>query len=163
MPVRVVLDHQRRYLGRRLWRPIATLIGALLLVVGIAASIVAVPATVLAFAWLMGENVAADVAPGRNLTSDEILTAWAIAVPLAIFGIRRGLRFARGGRTLVLFLRRFGYDDVTSAVTFAVTRMIGTAWRLVTLDDAEIAPVGVTAGARWCFLAIHATSSASAR
>jgi hypothetical protein len=43
----------------------------------------------------------------------------------------------------VLFLRRFGYDDATGAVTFAVNRTIGSTYRLVTLDDAEVAPLGV--------------------
>jgi hypothetical protein len=55
MPVRIVLDHPRRYTFRRLWRRILMETGALLLVVGIAASIVAVPANVLAAAWFLDE------------------------------------------------------------------------------------------------------------
>jgi len=51
----------------------------------------------------------------------------------------------------VLFLRRFGYDDATSAVTFAVAKTIGSSWRLVTLDDAELSPIGVTIGTRRLF------------
>jgi hypothetical protein len=159
MPVSVVLDHPRGYLGLRLWRQFVTLLGAVLLIVGIAASIVAVPANVLAGAWLLGENIDLEIGPGRTLSANEILLAWAIATPVAILGLRRGFRFVRGGRKLVLFLRRFGYDDVTSAVTFA-TRTIGSRWRLVTLDDAEIAPLGVATGTRRFFRAIEMTSAA---
>jgi hypothetical protein len=36
-------------------------------------------------------------------------------------------------------------------VTFAVANTIGSAWRLVTLDDAAIAPVGVDSSARLAF------------
>jgi hypothetical protein len=60
----------------------------------------------------------------------------------------------------VLFLRRFGYDDATGAVTFAVTRTIGNTWRLVTLDDAEIAPLGVATSTRGVFRAIQLISNA---
>jgi hypothetical protein len=70
------------------------------------------------------------------------------------------LRLVRGGRTLVLFLRRFGYDDATSAVTFAVTKTIGRSWRLVTLDDLEIAPVGVPTGTRWLFRTVRIAGTA---
>jgi len=123
--------------------------GAVLLILGIAASIVAVPANVLAFAWLKGENVNIELTADRTLTADDILLAWVVSTPLAFFGVSRGLRLVRRGRTLVLFLRRFGYDAAQSAVTFAVTSTIGRSWRLVTLDDAEIAAVGVPTGTRW--------------
>jgi hypothetical protein len=46
-----------------------------------------------------------------------------------------------------------------SAVTFAVTRTIGSSWRVVTLDDAEIAPVGVAAGARRFFGTVSIASA----
>jgi len=160
MPPRIVLDHPRRYIFRRLWQPIALLAGAMLLILGIAASIVAVPANVLAAAWLSGENVNIELTPQRTLTPDDILLAWAVSTPLSLFGVSRGLRIVRKGRTLVLFLRRFGYDDAQSAVTFAVTNTIGRSWRLVTLDDAEIAPVGVPTGTRWLFRAVQLATAA---
>ena len=47
----------------------------------------------------------------------------------------------RGTRSPVLFLRRFGYRGSMQVVTFAVANTIGSSWRLVTLDDAAIAPV----------------------
>jgi hypothetical protein len=96
-----------------------------LLVVGIASSIVAVPANVLAAAWFLDKDIDIEFEPGHTLSADQILLAWAVSTPLALFGVRRGLRLVRGRRSLVLFLRRFGYDDATGAVTFAVTRTIG--------------------------------------
>jgi hypothetical protein len=42
----------------------------------------------------------------------------------------------------VLFLRRFGHTAATHAATVAAAS-IGGRWRLVTLDDAQIMPVGV--------------------
>jgi hypothetical protein len=160
MPVRIVLDHPRRYAFRRLWRRILMVIGAVLLVVGIAASIVAVPANVLAAAWFLDEDIDIEFEPGRTLSADQVLLGWAVSTPLAFFGVRRGLRLVRGRRSLVLFLRRFGYDDATSAVTFAVTRTIGNTWRLVTLDDAEIAALGVATSTRGIFRAIQLLSNA---
>jgi hypothetical protein len=143
MPVRVVLDHPQRHIFRRLWQKVSMVAGALLLVLGIAASVVAVPANVLAAAWFLGEKVDIEISPGRSVTADEILLVWGISTPLAIFGVSRGLRLVRRGRTMVLFLRRFGHDEAQNAVTFAVTNTIGRSWRVVTLDDAEIEPVGV--------------------
>jgi hypothetical protein len=52
-----------------------------------------------------------------------------------------GRRLVRRRRRLVLFLRRFGYDDATRAV-LAATESVGRTWRVVTLDDASIQPVG---------------------
>jgi hypothetical protein len=72
---------------------------------------------------------------------------------MAVAGIRGGLRLLRRGRTLVLFLRRFGFDDAQDAVAFAVLQTIGASWRVVTLDDEEMAPIGVPTGARWAFAA----------
>ena len=59
-----------------------------------------------------------------------------------------GLRITRGRRRLILFLRRFGFAGSSQALTFAVGTALGRRWRLVTLDDAEIAPVGVSTRAR---------------
>jgi len=46
----------------------------------------------------------------------------------------------------VLFLRRFGFSGATEALTFAVATAIGSTWRLVTLDDERVAPVGASKG-----------------
>ncbi|MEW8102774.1 MAG: hypothetical protein AB2785_13535, partial [Candidatus Thiodiazotropha endolucinida] len=44
----------------------------------------------------------------------------------------------RGRRRLVLFLRRFGYDEATEALSFAAASTMGQRWRLVTLDDTTV-------------------------
>jgi hypothetical protein len=51
-----------------------------------------------------------------------------------------GRRFLSRRRKTVLFLRRFGYGDATRAV-LAATELMGRNWRVVTLDDAAIAPL----------------------
>lgn len=162
MPVRVVLDHPRRHIIRRLWQPISTVIGLVLLIIGIAASFVAVPVTLLVAGWLLGENVAIEITSSRMLMPNDLLLIWVVTAPLAYFGVSRGLRLVRQDRTMVLFLRRFGHDEAQHAVTFAVTNTIGRSWRLVTLDDAEIAPVGVPTGSRLLFRSIRLAGSAAA-
>jgi hypothetical protein len=92
-----------------------------------------------------------DAWPSSDVPVQEVLVAWAVTTPIAFGGLRLGLRLVRRNRTLILFLRRFGYDDAQAAVTFAVLQTIGGAWRVVTLDDAEMAPIGVTAGTRHLF------------
>ena len=163
MPVRIVLEHPRQYLLRRLSRRVLAVTGVILLVLGIAGAIVAVPANIVAAMWLMDEEVRVEIQNSGTLTADEILLAWVISTPLAIFGVRHGFRLVRGRRAVVLFLRRFGYDDATAAVTFAVTRTIGSGWRLVTLDDAEIAPLGVATATRALFRVVQAITGGARR
>jgi len=83
--------------------------------------------------------------PGWNA---DLLLATVVFILITIVGLRVGLRLLRGNRKLVLFLRRFGYGDATKVVTFAVAKTIGRSWRLVTLDDASVAPLGVPTGTR---------------
>jgi len=77
--------------------------------------------------------------------------AFVASLTIAITGIRYGRRLVRGTRSPVLFLRRFGYRGSMQVVTFAVVNTIGSSWRLVTLDDAAIAPVGVDTSSRFVF------------
>jgi hypothetical protein len=74
---------------------------------------------------------------GGNLGS-----IWTAVTTAMVLGLAVGIRLLRGDRRLVLFLRRFGHTGATHAATIA-TASIGGRWRLVTLDDAQIAPVGV--------------------
>ena len=158
----MVLDHPPRHLMRRIWRRISGLTGSFLVLVGLTASIPAVPATVAVFSfalgWMTTEPSDPDPWPSDDVPVREIVVAWAVTAPIALGGLRLGLRLVRRNRTLILFLRRFGYDDAQAAVTFAVLQTIGSAWRVVTLDDAEMAPIGVTAGTRHLFGAGHFTS-----
>src|SRR5262245_19294219 len=106
----IVLDHSRHHLGRRIGRRVGSLAGALLVVLGLTASIPAIPATVavagLAVAWASGEPKRA---PGDDIPVREVILVWAVATPVAIGGLRIGLRLVRRNRTLILFLRRFRY------------------------------------------------------
>ncbi len=162
LPFTIVLDHAPRHLRRRLWRRISGFTGGLLLVIGLTASIPAVPASVavLSFVlgWLTTDASDPDPWPAADVPVREIVIAWAIAFPTAVGGLRLGLHLLRRNRALVLFLRRFGYDDAQAAVTFAVLQTIGSSWRVVTLDDAEMAPIGVPKGTRRLFGAGHVTS-----
>jgi hypothetical protein len=160
--VRVILDHPRRHLWLRARRWIGDVAGGLLLVLGLTASIPAVPASLAVVSFVLGWATTEPSDPDRWPTDDvpvqRIILAWAVVTPAAIGGVRVGLRVVRRNRRLVLFLRRFRYDDAQSAVTFAVLRTIGTSWRMVTLDDAEMAPIGVAAGARRVFGVGHVVS-----
>ena len=60
-----------------------------------------------------------------------------------------GSRLVRGRRQLVVFLRRFGFTPATKALSFTVGGSVGRGWRLVTLDDHQVAPVGVRTRTRW--------------
>jgi hypothetical protein len=129
--------------------------GGLLLVLGLTASIPAVPASLAVISFVLGwattEPSDPDPWPTDDVPVQRIILAWAVVTPIAIGGVRGGLRILRRNRRLVLFLRRFRHDEAQSAVTFAVLRTIGTSWRMVTLDDAEMTPIGVADGARRAF------------
>ena len=159
----VVLDPAKRHLGRRLWRRISGAIGGLLVTVGLTASIPAVPANLavigIVLGWLTTEPSDPDAFPPEDLPLREIFLAWAVTTPVAIAGVKGGLRLLRRNRTLILFLRRFGHNDAQSAVTFAVLQTIGAFCRVVTLDDAEMTPIGVPAATRGLFRVGHFTST----
>ena len=161
--ITVVLDHVRHHLGRRLWRRISGVAGALMVIVGLTASIPAVPANLAVIGnvlgWITTEPSDPEPWPPEDLPLREIFLAWAVSTPIAIVGVRGGLRLLRRNRTLILFLRRFGHDDAQSAVTFAVLQTIGAFWRVVTLDDAEMTPIGVPSATRGLFRVGHFTST----
>src|SRR5262245_53428271 len=157
MAVRIVLDCPHPYVGRRVGEALAAVAGAMLAVIGKVAWLLIIPMRRLAFAWLQGEDINLEVADGRVLAAQTILTVWGAAAACILLRFRgRGLRLVRGARTSVLFLRRFGYTDATRAVTFAVLKTVGRTWRLVTLDDAQIEALGIPAAPKWFFLGSHA-------
>jgi hypothetical protein len=82
-----------------------------------------------------------------------VVTVVAVLVALLFLGPFVGRRLVRRSRRLVLFLRRFGYSEATHALTFAALTTIGGSWRLVTLDDAAVAPVGFSRGMEKVFAA----------
>jgi hypothetical protein len=157
MAVRIILDCPHPYLGPRLRELYTAAIGAVFAVVGTVAWLLVIPLSVMAIAWLRGEDVNVDLGGGRVLTARLWLTAWALTAACILLRFRgRGLRLVRGARTSVLFLRRFGYTDATRAVTFAILKTIGRTWRLVTLDDTQVEALGIPAAPKWFFLGSHA-------
>ena len=99
MPFTIAFDHPRRHVGRRLWRRLSSLLGSLLLVIGLTASIPAVPASfaVVSFVlgWMTTEPSDPDPWPSADVPVREIILAWAVTTPLAIGGVRIGLRLLR--------------------------------------------------------------------
>ena len=152
MPVKVVVDLPRPHAARALSQGIRALVGGLLVFVGLMASIAAFPLTIL-FSLSVAIPLVARGHTAAGAPAGLITLAWSIASAITIFGLVVGLRLLRGQRELVLFLRRFGYTEATEAVTFAVVKTVGRSWRLVTLDDSTIAPLGLPIGTRRLFRA----------
>jgi hypothetical protein len=153
MPVSVVLDHPHRHLLRRGLSGLTEVVGALILMVGLAALLAAFA---LIFFLIDAVSSADPVLDGKTAVA-----LFAIATTVMVSALVVGIRLLRGKRAPVLFLRRFGYTEATQAITFAVSKTIGRSWRLVTLDDRAIAPVGVAAGTRRFFRVGGASGRAS--
>ena len=157
MAVRIILDCPHPYVGRRVREALAAVAGALLAVIGTVAWLLIIPMSLLAFAWLQGEDLDLEIADGRVIPAETFLTIWGASAACILLRFRgRGLRLVRGARTSALFLRRFGYTDATRAVTFAVLKTIGRTWRLVTLDDKQTEALGIPAASKWFFFGSHA-------
>ena len=150
MPIQVVFDYPGHQTRSAIGRWLARLLGGILALIGLLATVVLIPAGFVTIgdivATLNHEQVFDPVFPVRRIEA-----AFAVAVVVAIFGLRYGRRLVRGHRSSVLFLRRFGFDGSMQVVTYAVANSIGVTWRLVTLDDEEIAPVGVDTASRVFF------------
>ena len=132
-------------------RDVDGVIGSLMYLLGMAASLAAFPLTILVI--LIAGNALSHDSSATGLPTGPITQAWAVSSGVTALGLVIGLRLLRGKRKLVLYLRRFGYEEATRAVTFAAVKTIGRSWRLVTLDDSEIAPVGVPTLTRRLFRA----------
>ncbi len=110
-------------------------VGVLLLFIGLAATIIAVPATFFAIGLVVGADY-------EGLSTRALLQVWAASTGVAVAGVVTGLALERRGRGVVLFLRRFGDIEATSVVSYAATRAVGASFRLVTLADSSIRPLG---------------------
>ena len=148
MPVRLVLDHPHRHILRRAWSGLTEVVGGLIMIAGLAALLATFA---LSFFLVDAVSSADPVADAKT-----VVALLAVATTLMVSCLVFGIRLLRGKRAPVLFLRRFGYTEATQAITFAVSKTIGRSWRLVTLDDRAIAPVGVATGTRRFFRAISA-------
>lgn len=138
MAVRVVFDGPSRQVLGAVGRSIAVLLGAVLLVVGM----LGVGLLVLVVLALVSDSGSNDGDRTNALVTGGVtLVVGTVSLLLAV-------RLLRGRRRLVLFLRRFGFDDATSTLTFASAKVIGRSWRLVTLDDDRVRAVGGSPGPR---------------
>ena len=125
---------------RRLGRLLSALVGRLLILAGVLT--LAVPLLAV------GLFVADRVSRSSSGDASKLLAPTAGCLAAGAVLLALGIRLVRGRRRLVLFLRRFGLSEATEAVTFAVTTSLGRSWRLVTLDDSRVAPVGTPRGGR---------------
>src|SRR3954469_19216612 len=150
MSIHVVFDYRGHQTSSAIGRWLARVIGGVLALIGLLATVVAIPTAFVAIGDVLGrlnhEQVFERGFPVRRLEA-----AFAASTFIAIVGLRYGRRLVRGHRSSVLFLRRFGFDGSMQVVTYAVANSIGVNWRLVTLDDEEIAPVGVDTTSRVFF------------
>src|SRR6476469_5314031 len=150
MSIRVVFDYPGRQTSSALGRWLARFFGGVLVLFGLLATVVLVPTGLVAIGDVLAtfnhEQLFEPSFPLRQLEA-----AFVAALVVAIAGLKYGRRLIRGHRSSVLFLRRFGFDGSMRVVTYAVANSIGVNWRLVTLDDEEIAPVGVDTTSRVIF------------
>ncbi|MCU7941180.1 MAG: hypothetical protein KZQ87_00730 [Candidatus Thiodiazotropha sp. (ex Cardiolucina cf. quadrata)] len=154
MSFHIITTPARHGFFRNIRRKLTQLLGALFFVAGLAASSLPLLFVIVVIVSILSRN-----ADFPDMESDQAVV-FLIATVIAVVALTLGLRLIRGRRRLVLFLRRFGHDEATEALSFAAASAMGQRWRLVTLDDNEIAPIlGIkTRGRilgflRWMFLA----------
>jgi hypothetical protein len=123
---------------RRLREVAVTLLGSFLVFAGLMSSAI----TILLLVVIITGN------PGHTGRSGSLLSLLLFGAAGA-GGLLVGRWIVRGRRRLVLFLRRFGFDDARQLLTFAVATALGRKWRLVTLDDSGTDPVGTSPGPKW--------------
>jgi len=95
--------------------------------------------------FVLGATVLFFRLEGRlDVGEDPMVWVWSAGLAAAGYlAVRVGLRLLRGRRQSALFLRRFGFTDATRVLSGAVARGLGRRWRLITLDDLQVVPVGV--------------------
>src|SRR5262252_1238950 len=109
MAINIVFDYPGHQTPHNLVRMVAWLVGTLLVVVGLLASVVAIPSGVVTLGNLVGKWQHEQMfSPDFPLRQVEI--AFAVSTTVALVGLRYGRRSVRGRRGVVLFLRRFGYQ-----------------------------------------------------
>jgi hypothetical protein len=121
-------------------------LGALLVVIAALAALPAIALTIAVgiyfFVWLDFRAHPEKVWPEwfEEIRGD-LVPVWFLTLLVAVGGVVLGLRFVRGNRHLLLFLRRFGFSPATQTVSEATTQL-GDFWRVVTLDDDRIQSLG---------------------
>lgn len=126
---------------RVVWRLVGPVIGLVLLAVAVVAVILPVYSVVVPMSRplsLGGSDLGLE--PLNELGIPFIVQVL-LEVGLAAGTFGAGWALICGRRHVVLFLRRFGHGESTATMS-AAARSIGRRWRMVTLDDAAIAPIG---------------------
>jgi hypothetical protein len=77
-----------------------------------------------------------DLDPTAFPSLAQLVSVLTVAVG-CVFG---GYKLIQGRRRVVLFLRRFGFEGSSRALSYAVRTALGRGFRIVTLDDAHLAP-----------------------
>lgn len=120
----------------RIWRLPVVLVGLLLVVVGVLGLVPVM--------FVVGATILLLRLEGELELGDAETWLWVAGLSVAGYVVLRlGLRMLRGRRQSALFLRRFGFSDATRVLSGAVSRGLGRRWRLITLDDLQVVPVGV--------------------
>jgi len=145
MAIRVVTSASAVRQGFNLWRAARTILGWVLTLGGL---LVAVPS--------FGLIVAVALMP-RNSSGGKLGTVL-LYLGVGAAAVLIGRRLIRGRRRLILFLRRFGFKGSSRALSFAVRTAVGRRFRVVTLDDAELAPWGTRRWVRWLLAAASLVS-----
>ena len=151
----IILDQPAGGSSNTVKQTLGRTLGRLLIGIALLATTVAVPATImvvgLTLTWIGSSSPGAAKPSQWDVPTAELVLSWAISMAIVAVALKSGLWFVRRDRGMALFLRRFRYDDATRAMSFAVSTKMGSRWRLVTLDDAEIASIGPSAAARRLF------------
>jgi hypothetical protein len=148
----IILDQPESGSSDTVKQTLGRTLGRLLIAIALLATTVAVPATIMVvLTWIGGSSPATPQQSQWDVSTTPLVLSWAISMAIVAVALKSGLWLVRRDRGMALFLRRFRYDDATRAISFAVNTNIGSRWRLVTLDDAAIAPIGPSAAARRLF------------
>ena len=151
----IILDQPEGGSSNAVKQALGRTLGRFLIGVALLASTIAVPATImvvgLTLTWSGGSSPGAAKPSQWDVPITELVLPWAISMAIVAVALKSGLWLVRRDRGIALFLRRFRYDEASRAISFAVSTKMGSRWRLVTLDDAEIAPIGPSEAARRLF------------
>ena len=85
--------------------------------------------------------------PKAAMIEEAVLLGLSIIVLLLL-----GIQIKQTQKRFILFLRRFGFQEATRSVSYAVDKAIGTRWRVATLDDSAVASLGMEMRSRRRFI-----------
>jgi hypothetical protein len=128
----------------RVRRTIGYLLGVVLVVT---AYVALLPVMTIAAAFVVLSVSEGQASPPAFEPSTALFIAGSIVAAVLLWKL--GVVLIRGKRHLALFLRKFGFTQATETLSLAIGSGLGRRWRLVTLDDHDVAPMGVSGQSRW--------------